>query len=99
MPSAASMSCSQAAAGSLAFSAALIAAMSIFFIVIMASKARFAAVASELVTAFVRASGVICQNRPHLSLHQPHSLSWPPWPMIAFQYLSAKYGKEGTHPH
>src|SRR5690554_8100717 len=22
--------------------------------------------------------GVICQDRPHLSLHQPHSLSWPP---------------------
>jgi len=29
--------------------------------------------------------GVICQNNPHLSLHQPHALSSPPLPTIAFQ--------------
>jgi hypothetical protein len=29
----------------------------------------------EPVTALVRAIGVICQDNPHLSLHQPHSLS------------------------
>ena len=28
---------------------------------------------------------VICQDNPHLSVHQPHALSWPPLPTIAFQ--------------
>src|SRR5947209_7773672 len=65
--------------------AASIAAMSIFFIVIIASKARLATAGSGSVYAFVRAIGVICQDNPHLSLHQPHSLSWPPLPTIAFQ--------------
>ena len=32
------------------------------------------------VTALVRAIGVICQDNPHLSLHQPHALSSPPLP-------------------
>ena len=60
-------------------------AMSIFFICIIASKARQAAAGSGSVIAFVRANGVICQERPHLSLHHPHSLSSPPLPTIAFQ--------------
>ena len=49
--------------------------MSIFFIVIIASNARLAAAGSGSVIAFVRATGVICQDRPHLSLHQPQALS------------------------
>jgi hypothetical protein len=65
--------------------AASIAAMSIFFICIIASNARFADAGSGSVIAFVRAIGVICQDNPHLSLHQPHALSWPPLPTIAFQ--------------
>src|SRR5215470_13367797 len=65
--------------------AASIAAMSIFLISIIASNARLAAARSGSVTAFVRAIGVICQDNPHLSLHQPHALSWPPLPTIAFQ--------------
>src|SRR5436309_558515 len=55
--------------------AASMAAMSILFICIIASNARLAAARSESVTALVRAIGVICQDRPHLSLHQPHALS------------------------
>jgi hypothetical protein len=58
--------------------AASIAAMSIFFICIIASNARLAAARSGSVIAFVRAIGVICQDNPHLSLHHPHALSWPP---------------------
>src|SRR5580765_4572439 len=65
--------------------AASIAAMSIFFICIIASNARLAAAGSGSVIAFVRASGVICQDNPHLSVHQPHALSSPPLPTIAFQ--------------
>src|SRR5262249_33281295 len=57
--------------------AASIAAMSIFFICIIASNARLAAAGSGSAMAFVRAIGVICQDTPHLSLHQPHALSWP----------------------
>ena len=55
--------------------AASSAAMSIFFICIIASNARLATAGSGSVIAFVRAIGVICQNTPHLSLHQPHALS------------------------
>ena len=65
--------------------AASIAAMSIFFICIIASNARLAAAGSGSVIALVRASGVICQDRPHLSLHQPQALSSPPLPTMAFQ--------------
>src|SRR6266853_894069 len=68
--------------------AASIAAMSIFFIVIIASNARLATAGSGSVTALVRTMGVICQDNPHLSLHQPHALSSPPLPTIAFQYRS-----------
>jgi hypothetical protein len=64
--------------------AASIAAMSIFPIPIMASNARLAAARSGSVIAAVRARGVICHDSPHLSLHQPHALSWPPFRTIAF---------------
>src|SRR5688572_15372444 len=45
--------------------AASIAAMSIFFIPIIASNARLAAARSGLVTASASARGVICQDNPH----------------------------------
>ena len=45
--------------------------MSIFFICIIASNARLAAAGSGSVIALIKASGVICQEIPHLSLHQP----------------------------
>src|SRR2546423_10870509 len=64
--------------------AALIAATSIFFMVIIASNARFAS-SPPAAIASVSTRGVICQEMPHLSLHQPHSLSWPPFPTMAFQ--------------
>src|ERR1700704_2249174 len=64
--------------------AASIAATSIFFIRIIASNARFAT-SPPLAIASVRTRGVICHDRPHLSLHQPHALSAPPLPTIAFQ--------------
>lgn len=50
-------------------------ATSIFFIVIMAEKARLASVSVR---------GVICQESPQRSLHQPQSLSFPPLFTIAF---------------
>ena len=65
----------------LAFS---IAATSIFFMSIMTSKARFAS-APPAASASVSTRGVICQERPHLSLHQPQALSSPPLPTMAFQ--------------
>ena len=37
------------------------------------------------VQAWASATGVICHEMPHLSRHQPHSTSWPPWPTMAFQ--------------
>ena len=64
--------------------AASIAATSIFLMSIIASKARLAS-APPAAIASVRARGVICQERPHLSLHQPQALSWPPLPTMAFQ--------------
>ena len=54
--------------------AALIAATSIFFMPIIASNARFAS-SPPTASASVRTRGVICQETPHLSLHQPHALS------------------------
>jgi hypothetical protein len=51
------------------------AAMSIFVIVIIASKARFAS-ALPAASASVSARGVICQERPQRSLHQPHALAF-----------------------
>ena len=50
--------------------AALIFAMSILPISIIASKARLA-VCPPAAMASVRTRGVICQDTPHLSLHQP----------------------------
>src|SRR5262245_6285712 len=64
--------------------AALIAATSIFFMPIIASNARFAW-APPAASASVSTRGVICQEIPHLSLHQPHALSWPPLPTMASQ--------------
>src|SRR6202012_3727440 len=58
--------------------AASIAAMSIFCMVIIASNARLAAAVSLLVVASMRARGVICQDKPHWSVHQPHWLAAPP---------------------
>src|SRR5206468_12990514 len=58
--------------------------MSIFFIGIIASKARYAS-RPPAASASVNARGVICQERPQRSLHQPHWLSLPPLPTIAFQ--------------
>src|SRR3990167_7958171 len=49
--------------------------MSIFLISIMASNARLATAGFGSAMAAVRARGVICHDSPHLSLHQPHSLS------------------------
>jgi hypothetical protein len=49
-------------------------AMSIFFIVIIAAKARFASPPPADI-ASVKARGVICQERPQRSLHQPHANS------------------------
>jgi hypothetical protein len=68
--------------------AASMAAMSIFFIVIIASKARFAS-PPPAASASVSARGVICQERPQRSLHQPHWLSVPPLPTIAWRRRSA----------
>src|SRR6476646_9855715 len=64
--------------------AALIAATSIFFMSIMASNARFAS-SPPAASASVSTRGVICQETPHLSLHQPHTLSSPSLPTMAFQ--------------
>src|SRR6202008_635699 len=55
-----------------------IAAMSIFFIPIMAAIARFAAALSGSRMALSSARGTICQDTPYLSLHQLHCDSWPP---------------------
>ena len=57
--------------------AASIAAMSILVMVIIASKARLAVAGSAWVTAADNTRGVICHDRPHLSLHQPQALAWP----------------------
>ena len=54
--------------------AASMAATLIFFIGIIALKARFAT-SPPAAMASVNTRGVICQDMPHLSLHQPHWLS------------------------
>src|SRR3954452_7777899 len=64
--------------------AASIAATSIFLMPIIASNTRFAS-SPPVASASVSTRGVICQDTPHLSLHQPHALSWPPLPTMAFQ--------------
>src|SRR5690606_1200432 len=65
--------------------AASIAATSILRIVIIASNARRATPASGLLIASISTFGVICQDTPQWSLHQPQSLSLPPLPTMAFQ--------------
>jgi hypothetical protein len=50
----------------------------------MAAKARRAS-SPPAAMASVKVRGVICQFTPQRSFHQPHSLSWPPWPTMAFQ--------------
>src|SRR5262249_596726 len=62
----------------------LSAATSIFSMPLIASNARFAP-SPPAASASVSPRGVICQETPHLSLHQPHSLSCPPLPRMAFQ--------------
>src|SRR4030088_1624334 len=44
---------------------------------IIASKARLAS-APPAASASASACGVICQERPQRSLHQPHAFAWPP---------------------
>ncbi|HXC76379.1 MAG TPA: hypothetical protein VNU19_04945 [Candidatus Acidoferrum sp.] len=51
--------------------AASMVAMSIFFIGIIASKARFAS-PPPAESASMSTRGVICQKRPQRSLHHPH---------------------------
>jgi hypothetical protein len=51
----------------------LIAATSIF--IIIASNARFAS-PPPAAGASISTRGVICQEMPHLSLHQLHALCW-----------------------
>ena len=58
------------------FGVILIAAMSIFFMPIIASNARFAS-SPPTASASVSTRDVICQDAPFV-LHQPHSLSCPP---------------------
>ena len=60
------------------------AATSIFFIFIIALKARLASLPPAAI-ASVSARGVICHEIPQRSLHQPHWLSVPPLLTIAFQ--------------
>src|SRR5690242_15349834 len=64
--------------------AASMAATSIFFMDIIAAKERLAS-APPAAIASVNVRGVICQERPQRSLHQPQALSWPPLPTMAFQ--------------
>ena len=64
--------------------AASILATSIFLIVIMASKARFAS-SPPAASASMSVRGVICQESPQRSLHQPHALSAPPFLTMASQ--------------
>ena len=61
------------------------AVMSIFFMLIIAAKTRLAS-SPPASTPAVSARGLICQQRPQRSLHQPHWFSAPPLPTIAFQY-------------
>jgi hypothetical protein len=59
-------------------------AMSIFFIVIIAAKARFAA-PPPAASASVSVRGMICREKAPASLHHPHAFSMPPLQTIAFQ--------------
>ena len=59
-------------------------ATSIFWIDIVASKARVAW-APPAASASVSTRGVICHESPQRSLHHPQSLSSPPLSTMAFQ--------------
>ena len=67
--------------------AASMAAMSIFCIVCMAAKARWA-VSLPAAMAWVSTRGMICQRSPQRSMHQPHSDACPPLPTMACQLRS-----------
>lgn len=54
-------------------------------IVIIAAKARLAVSLSEDVVSSRSRRGVICQEKPQRSLHQPQALSAPPVPTMAAQ--------------
>ena len=54
--------------------AALMAATSIFVMVIIVSNARLAS-SPPAAIASVSTRGVICHDTPHLSWHQPHALA------------------------
>ena len=64
------------------------AAMSILPIVIIAANTRCATAGSGSLIPSTSTRGVICQDRPHLSLHQPQALACPPLPTIASQSRS-----------
>jgi Trypsin-like peptidase domain len=53
-------------------------AMSILTMSIMATNTRLAAARSGSASACVSTLGVICHDKPHLSLHQPQALACPP---------------------
>ena len=78
--------------------AASIAAMSIFFIDIIASNARLAAAGSGSEIASRSARGVICQDTPHLSLHQPkhRPLGFDSQHHVQAQRRTAQIDPEGT---
>src|ERR1051325_7995077 len=67
--------------------AASILAMSILSMSIIAAKTRLAS-APPAAIASVNTRGVICQEIPQRSLHQPHHFASPPLVIIAFQYRS-----------
>src|SRR5256885_11549621 len=55
-----------------------ISAMSIFFILSIASMTRFAFFASGPASISPKMAGFTCHDRPYLSFSQPHCDSWPP---------------------
>src|SRR5258706_8755422 len=65
--------------------------MSSFFICSTACMTRFAFLGSPLMS-FPSAAGTICQEKPNLSLSQPHSLSLPP-PDVS----KNKFGRSEEH--
>src|ERR671931_1470375 len=54
------------------------AAMSIFFILSIASMTRCDFLESGSASSLLRIVGTICHDRPYLSFNQPHAASWPP---------------------
>ena len=69
-----------------ATSAGLLAlAYAVGLAVVSAASYAFVVKPLRALNASVSVRGVICQERPQRSLHQPQSLSCPPLPTIAFQ--------------